>query len=664
MLPILRTFSLKARLIIIYVFILGVGGILTSFIGSLIVNDTIMNQARSKVYHDLKTARMVYDNQLLMMRQELYAVSRGNKIENFLESGNSADLLAYLSQVFQDLGLDFLSVTDANGKVIFRTTPSRQLGNNMADIPLIQAALLGKVGASTEVLSWESLQAENPEIVEQSYIRFVETPMAAPTDKTEETSGMVLMAAAPIFGKNDKEIGVLYGGHLLNRNFKIVDRVWELVYRGERYQDKDIGTVTIFLHDLRISTNVKTKAGARALGTRVSAVVNEAVLVKGEEWSDRAFVVNDWYISRYEPIRNFQGDIVGILYVGVLERAYLAIRNRVILTFISIASLGFLFIILISYLITRSITRPLSELVQITKLITAGDLNHEMKVTSSDEIGQLGLSFNTMVKSLKRMKVELEEWGKTLEQKVIERTEELKAMQARVIQTERLASLGQMAAGIAHEINNPLGGILVLSSLTLEDLKNDDPNRQNLEEVVKQTIRCRDIVKGLLQFSRQTETKKSLIKMNDILNNTLSLIQKQAMFHNIDVEKNFHPELPFVMVDESQYQQVFMNIIINAIQSMKEIGTLTIETLFNEKDNMVVVNIADTGSGIPHEIIDKIFDPFFTTKEVGKGTGLGLSIAYGIVTRHNGRMTVKSEVHKGTTFSIQTPVATDTMITK
>jgi len=664
MLPILRTFSLKARLIIVYVFILGVGGILTSFIGSLIVNDTIMNQARSKVYHDLKTARMVYDNQLLMMQQELYAVSRGNKIEKFLESGNSADLLAYLSQVCQDLGLDFLSVTNADGKVIFRTTPSRQLGNNMADIPLIQAALHGKVGASTEVLSWESLQAENPEIVEQAYIRFVETPMAAPTDKTDETSGMVLMAAAPIFGKNEKEIGVLYGGHLLNRNFKIVDRVWELVYRGERYQDKDIGTVTIFLHDLRISTNVKTKAGARALGTRVSAVVNEAVLVKGEEWSDRAFVVNDWYISRYEPIRNFQGDIIGILYVGLLERAYLAIRNRVILTFISIASLGFLFIILISYLITRSITRPLGELVQITKLITAGDLNHEMKVTTSDEIGQLGLSFNTMVKSLKRMKVELEEWGKTLEQKVIERTEELKAMQARVIQTERLASLGQMAAGIAHEINNPLGGILVLSSLTLEDLKQDDPNRQNLEEVVKQTIRCRDIVKGLLQFSRQTETKKSLVNLNDILNNTLSLIQKQAMFHNIDVEKNFHQELPFVMVDESQYQQVFMNIIINAIQSMKEIGTLMLETLYDEKENMVVVKITDTGSGIPPEIIDKIFDPFFTTKEVGKGTGLGLSIAYGIISRHNGRMTVKSKLNKGTTFIIQTPVASDMMITK
>lgn len=257
------------------------------------------------------------------------------------------------------------------------------------------------------------------------------------------------------------------------------------------------------------------------------------------------------------------------------------------------------------------------------------------------------------------MKGELEEWGKTLEQKVKERTDELEAMQAKVIQTERLASLGQLAAGIAHEINNPLGGILVLSSLVLENIEKEDGNRQNLEEVVKQTIRCRDIVKGLLQFSRQTEAKKTLVNMNDILNNTLSLIEKQAMFHNIDIEKNFDKNLPLVLVDDSQYQQVFMNIVLNAIQSMHEIGTLTLDTLFDEKENMIIVNIGDTGSGISEEIINKIFDPFFTTKEVGKGTGLGLSIAYGIVTRHNGKMTVHSEVGKGTVFTISTPAATE-----
>jgi two-component system NtrC family sensor kinase len=435
----------------------------------------------------------------------------------------------------------------------------------------------------------------------------------------------------------------------------IVDRVWDLVYKGEKYRDQDIGTVTIFLEDLRISTNVKTTKGERAIGTRVSSQVAEAVLTRGERWTSRAFVVNDWYISEYEPIRDLNGKIVGILYVGLLEKAYTSIRNSVVLTFMIVATLGFFLIVGISYLITRSITRPLSEMVSVTQSIATGDLDRRIKVKSKDEIGQLGLSFNRMVASLRKMRAELEDWANTLEQKVKERTEELAAMQNTLVQSQRLASLGKLAAGIAHEINNPLGGILVLSSLVVEDLKDNDPHRENLQEVIKQTMRCRDIVKGLLQFSRQEEGKTEYVKVNDILNNTLSLIEKQALFHNIEVIKNLEVELPFILGDNSQLQQVFINVILNAVQAMKEIGTLTINTFHDKKNDMVVIEISDTGCGIPEETIDRIFDPFFTTKEVGEGTGLGLSIAYGIVTKHHGRMTVKSKVGEGSAFTIKIP---------
>jgi len=197
---------------------------------------------------------------------------------------------------------------------------------------------------------------------------------------------------------------------------------------------------------------------------------------------------------------------------------------------------------------------------------------------------------------------------------------------------------------------------MVLSSLVLEDLKQADPHRENLQEVIKQTMRCRDIVKGLLQFSRQEEGKTEYVKVNDILNSTLSLIEKQALFHNIEVVKEIDPELPYILGDNSQLQQVFMNVIMNAVQAMKEIGVLTITTSHDKKDDMVVIEISDTGCGIPEKLINRIYDPFFTTKEVGEGTGLGLAIAYGIVTRHHGRMTVKSKVDEGTTFTIQIPV--------
>ena len=547
MIPILDTLSLRARLILVYVLILGVGGLITSFIGSLIVNKTLLNQAKSKVHHDLKTARMVYNKQLLTIKNAIYIGASGNTIQQCLYSDDKARLLSRLEQIRQDIDLDFLSVTDNKGHVILRITQPDQWGDDVSQIPVIKAALNGEVAAETEILTQEMLVNENKQLAKQALFRLIDTPKAKSTDKKEQTSGMVLMSASPIIGNDGKIMGVLYGGHLLNRNFKIVDRVWELVYKGEKYRNKDIGTVTIFFGDLRISTNVKTKDGKRALGTRVSAEVSDAVLTRGAVWSSRAFVVNDWYISEYEPIHDYNGKIIGILYVGLLEKAYLAIRNRVVLMFIGVATIGFMLIILISYLITRNITRPLGEMVTITQFISAGDLNHEVHVRSQDEIGKLGLSFNTMVKSLKKMKEELEEWGTTLEHKVKKRTEELAAMQNTLVQSQRLASLGKLAAGIAHEINNPLGGILVISSLVVEDLKDDDPHRENMQEVIKQTMRCRDIVKGLLQFSRQEEGKTEYVKINNVLNSTLSLIEKQALLLNIEVVKNFYPELPLIL---------------------------------------------------------------------------------------------------------------------
>ncbi|MDZ7263938.1 MAG: cache domain-containing protein [candidate division KSB1 bacterium] len=651
----LRTVSLKARLIIIYVFILGAGGLITSFIGSLIVNKTIMNQAESKVHHDLRTARMIYDAKLSAIKNAVYIGASGFTIQQCLHSNDRSRLLTRLEQIRRDIDIDFLSVADENGRVLLRITQPDQVGDDVSRIGVIRAALARNIVAGTEVVPGEILFHEHPRLAEQALTMVIETRKAKPSPKTQETSGLVLMAAAPIIDLDGRLMGVLYGGHLVNRDFKIVDHVWELLYRGETYRDQEIGTATIFLHDLRISTTVKTNNGQRALGTRVSAEVEDAVLGHGKPWAGRAFVVNDWYIAEYEPIRNHEGEIIGILYVGVLEKAYTSIRNEVIGTFMLVASIGFFLIIGISYLITRSITKPLSEMVSVTQAVAQGDLEREVKVTSKDEIGMLALSFNKMIASLRKMKLELEEWGTTLEQKVKERTQELAAMQSTLMQSQRLASLGKLAAGIAHEINNPLGGILVLSSLVLEDLKDEDPHRENLQEVIKQTMRCRDIVKGLLQFSRQEEGKMEYVKVNDILNSTLGLIEKQALFHNIEVIKNFDPELPYILGDGSQLQQVFMNVILNAVQAMKEMGVLTITTGHDTKHDMVTIDITDTGCGIPPELIDRIFDPFFTTKEVGEGTGLGLSIAYGIVTKHHGRMTVKSKVNEGTTFTIKIP---------
>ena len=442
---------------------------------------------------------------------------------------------------------------------------------------------------------------------------------------------------------------------LVNRNFGIVDHVWDILYKGERYRGKDVGTVTIFLGDVRVSTNVKLATGERALGTLLSDEVRAAVLERGEVWEDRAFVVNDWYISAYEPIRNYSGAIVGILYVGQLEKVYTSTRDRVIFLFFAIATVGFVLILVITYYMIKTITRPIGEMVEATRDIAAGHLDREIHPTSQGEVAQLAESFNTMLKSLRQMKADLEEWGRTLEAKVRERTEELVAMQTRVAQSERLASLGMLAAGVAHEINNPLGGILSLTALALEDIPAEDANRKNLEEVVRQSERCREIVRGLLEFSRQSETGSERVDINETIENTLDLVGKQSAFFNVRLVKDLEPSLPPVTAERSQLQQVLMNIIINAAQAMGERGTLTVSTR-DRDDAFIEIRISDTGRGIPADEIDRIFDPFYTTKESGDGTGLGLSIAYGIVTKHGGTIAVDSAVGVGTTFTISLPL--------
>jgi two-component system NtrC family sensor kinase len=488
-------------------------------------------------------------------------------------------------------------------------------------------------------------------------MEFVETPKAATRPEDKEVNGMMLKAASTVVDENGRLLGVLYGGILINRNYEIVDRVKEIVYKDEKYKGREIGTATIFQHDLRISTNVRDEMGERAIGTRVSKEVNQAVLVEGKPWIDRAFVVNDWYITAYEPIKNISGDIIGILYVGVLERPYIDTTNRVILAFSVIAILSVVLLLVLLFISTTRIIHPIHEMVYATQRIAEGDLSHKVNIESKDEIGFLADSFNRMTADLKTANEKLLEWGRTLEKKVEERTKELSEAQAHLLQTEKLASLGKLAAGVAHEINNPLGGILIYSHLLLEDLEKNSPYYENLEKIVKETTRCKDIVKGLLEFARPKEPEATSTNVNELLDKSLLLVESQSLFQNIQVKKQYAEDLPLIVADSSQLQQVFMNIILNAADAMSGNGRLTLRTHLDSSGKDLVIEFTDTGPGIKEEDMKKIFDPFFTTKEVGHGTGLGLSISYSIIRKHQGTIDVQSTFGEGATFTIKLPVA-------
>lgn len=305
--------------------------------------------------------------------------------------------------------------------------------------------------------------------------------------------------------------------------------------------------------------------------------------------------------------------------------------------------------------IQQLVNQPVQQLVKHTEKLARGEMDGTVSLASGDELGDLADSFNRMTLKLKQARDELEDWAKNLETKVEERTKEITAIQAQLIRSEKLASIGELVAGIAHEINNPLTGILVFSSLVNDDPKLDPELKDDLKTIVQETERCSKIVKGLLDFSRESLPQKKLSSINDILDLALSLVEHQILFQNIALIKDYTFDMPDIMLDPNQFEQVFINMLLNAGQSMANGGSLNIRTGITEDGLSEFIGISDTGCGIPEENLTKIFDPFFSTKE-NKGTGLGLSVSYGIIRNHRGDICVQSVVGNGTTFTIELPI--------
>jgi two-component system NtrC family sensor kinase len=279
--------------------------------------------------------------------------------------------------------------------------------------------------------------------------------------------------------------------------------------------------------------------------------------------------------------------------------------------------------------------RPVGALVAGTEKVAAGDSLYDIKIDRSPpEIEVLVKAFNRMQGAIR---------------------ERRRQNQEKLMRSDRLAMIGQLAAGVAHEINNPLASILLFSRLVAQQVPPDSRMKENLDRIEKETKRCHSIVQSLLDFSRQHEPSVERVDINALLDSTLILFESQYLFHNIQVTKNYHPDLPAIQADPSQLQQVFMNVIINAVDAMKGKGQLTIETGPSGEDGFIEISISDAGCGIAPENINRIFDPFFTTKGVGHGTGLGLSVSYGIIQRHNGDIAVSSAPGVGSTFTITLP---------
>ena len=326
---------------------------------------------------------------------------------------------------------------------------------------------------------------------------------------------------------------------------------------------------------------------------------------------------------------------------------------------ITIYVLAFLFVIsvVLCLILWNLVSTPVSMLAKGMERVAGGDLDYTIKIHRKDEIGELADAFNSMTADLKKAKNELMDWGNTLERKVQEKTEAIHRAQAQLIHSEKLASLGRMAAGVAHEINSPLTGIVTFGHLLLKKFPPGTQEREDIEVIIDQANRCSTIIKGLLGFARASAAEKALTNINDVLHSSMNIVRNKADFFNIKLITDFDPALLRVRADASQLQQVFLNMIMNAADAMEGKGTLTLTTRNISENNRDFVEVVfrDTGPGIPEENLEKLFEPFFTTKPVGKGTGLGLAVSHGIIQDHGGKITVKTKLNEGSSFSIKLP---------
>ncbi len=647
-------FSLRRKLVLSFLAVVVTGGILTLLVGTRLEHRTIISLAEAKVRHDLSSAWMVYNEKLGSIRDVVGLSAVQEFLGTALRTGRLDGLAARLDGVRRQFGLDILTLTDGRGRVVVRSRRPDVAGDDQSGDPFVIRALRGQPAAGTAIVSHDELLKEGPELAERAHFTFVPTPMAADRPEDHEENGMMLKASAPVMNGEAKPLGVLYGGLLFSRNYDLVDRVKEIVFKGEKYKGHDIGTATLFQGDLRIATNVMDDQGNRAVGTRVSREVNEVVLRQGRSYLGRAFVVTAWYITAYEPIRDIEGRTVGMLYVGMLERPYIDLRNRVMATFAGLAGLCTIFLLGLQAYIARRITRPLGVMVEATDRIARGDLDHRLPEEGRDEIGHLAHSFNRMTEDLHDAREDLTQWGRTLERRVEERTQELRETQGQLIQSEKLASLGKMAAGVAHEINNPLTSILLNTYLLLEDCGETDEERESLTLIADEASRAAQIVAGLLDFARQTPAQEVRADVNDIIERTVQLHEMQASVRNIRIEKALDRSLPPVDLDKNKIQQVFSNLIMNAREAMPEGGTLGVASRLSGDGTFLEIVFSDTGVGIPKDNIPKLFDPFFTTKSFG--TGLGLAVSYGIIRQRGGTIDVQSEVGRGSVFTVRLPL--------
>ncbi|MBL0936757.1 MAG: cache domain-containing protein [Rhizobiaceae bacterium] len=623
----------------------------------------------SKVNGDLTIAHQYLARILENTGEQIEGLGASARYRDVVEQEGTAatSLVRLLEETRRELAFDFLYLTDAEGTVIASARPLAASARR-TDWPIVAAALSGTPSTAIDIFDNGDLADIAPELAERARIELVPTANAVPTDRGDETRGMVVHSASPAM-LGDGRTGALVGGVLLNQNLEFIDTINDLVYREASLPEGSQGTATLFVDDVRISTNVRLFEGRRALGTRVSAIVRSAVLDKGRTWLDSAFVVNDWYISAYEPVVDSYGERVGMLYVGFLEAPFTKAKRETLVTIL----FAFLAIAMVSIPIflrwAGSVFLPLERMTGTIAKVESGDLGARTRVPEArDEIGRVALHLDHLLDQLQQRDRQLRAWNDELNDRVDERTRELQLANRRLeattkqlIMSEKLAAIGEITAGVAHEINNPIavmqGNLEVVRNVMG---KKAELARTEFRLLDEQIHRISQIVTKLLQFAKPEEYAGYVERHapGEVITDCIPLVQHLLNKANITIVRDIQASR-LILMNRTELQQVLVNLIVNAIHAMPDGGRLTLGTRDEDLDGQpgLVTTVCDTGIGMSEDLLAKVFDPFFTTKR-RDGTGLGLSISQTLIERQGGRISVESEAGKGTTFTIWLPEAT------
>ena len=591
----------------------------------------------TKVRSDLAVAHGYFERVQAGVGHAVQALAGSERLAPARRAHDAGALNTLLADARTQLQLDFLLLLDAHGCL-----PDARPALCLADWPVERAALAGQGRTELDVFSPTLLAQLSPGLAGQAAMALRPNDKAAPTTRSQESRGV-----------------------LLNRNLEFIDHLNAVVYPRDALPFGSQGTATLFLGDVRVATNVRLFAGERAIGTRVSATVNQAVLQEGGVWLNRAFVVQDWYVSGYMPLMDSHQRRVGMLYVGFLEeplvRAKRAALGLVVALFIVV--MGGASLLAVWW--ARGIYLPIQRMQATMRAWGAGKLSARVgPLTPLDEMAELARHFDRLLDQLQSQTEALQQWGNALDGEVARRTQDLsqaladlRSAQHQLVRQEKLAAMGQLTAGVAHEINNPVAVIQGNLDILIDVLgpQGCEPVRDEIRLIREQIHRIRMIVAKLLQFSRPTEYVGYLepIALDALVQDGLLLVGHLLRRTSIAITQQLDSSR-LVVGNKGELQQVLINLLVNAIQAMPEGGVLTLSSEDWDEAGMPIgvrLSVSDTGPGIPPAHLDKLFQPFFTADKAD-GNGLGLWVSQGIVERYGGNLTAANRPEGGSCFTV------------